>query len=73
MNEARLDNPQAVGVQADDTGNDARDLGRRRQLRLNGFLRELMRKEARMAAAELLGSTTEHWCGPWSRAGSRAA
>ena len=55
MNEARLDNPHAVGVQADDTGNDSRDLVRRRQLRLNGFLRELVREEGRMEAAELLG------------------
>ena len=36
-------------------GSDGQDLERRRRLRLNGFLRELVREEGRVEAAELLG------------------
>ena len=47
MNEARLDNAKAVG--------DDRNREQQRRLRLNGFLRELVREEGRMEAADLLG------------------
>ena len=50
MNEA-----QAVGTQADGDSGDDRNRAQLRRLRLNGFLRELVREEGRMEAAELLG------------------
>ena len=40
---------------SDGGGGDGRDVEKRRRLRLSGFLRELVRAEGRMAAAELLG------------------
>ena len=55
MNEGRMNNTQAVGTQADGEGDDDRDREQLRRLRLNGFLRELVREEGRMEAAELLG------------------
>lgn len=55
MNEELMNRSQVVGSQAHDNGSDGRDLERRRRLRLNGFLRELVREEGRVEAAELLG------------------
>ena len=55
MNEARSDNTRDVAGRAGGTGSDGRDREQRRRLRLNGFLRELVREEGRMEAAELLG------------------
>ena len=55
MNEGRMNETQAVGTQADGEGGDDRDREQLRRLRLNGFLRELVREEGRMEAAELLG------------------
>ena len=40
---------------SDGGGGDGRDVEKRRRLRLSGFLRELVRAEGRMEAAELLG------------------
>ena len=50
-----MNETQAVGTQAGGNGSDDRDREQLRRLRLNGFLRELVREEGRMAAAELLG------------------
>ena len=55
MNEARSDNTRDVAGRAGGTGSYGRDREQRRRLRLNGFLRELVREEGRMEAAELLG------------------
>ena len=55
MNEGRMNETQAVGTQADGDGGDDRNREQLRRLRLNGFLRELVREEGRMEAAELLG------------------
>ena len=55
MNEELMNRSQMVGSQAHGKGCDGRDLERRRRLRLNGFLRELVREEGRVEAAELLG------------------
>ena len=44
-----------VKTRADSDGIDGQDREQRRRLRLNGFLRELVREEGRMEAAELLG------------------
>ena len=55
MNEELMNRPQMVGAQAHGNKSDSRDLERRRRLRLNGFLRELVREEGRVEAAELLG------------------
>ena len=68
MNEARVNGTQAdeaQGAEADGTldddtlagggGSDGLDVERLRRLRLSGFLRELVRAEGRMEAAELLG------------------
>ena len=43
------------GSQSDGSGNGTQDAERRRRLRLGEFLRELVRQEGRMEAAELLG------------------
>ena len=48
------DAPADVGY-GGDSGGDAPDMEKLRQLRLSGFLRELVRAEGRMEAAELLG------------------
>ena len=66
--EVQLSNAQADEVQADDAqdgevtddgtladGNGGVELDRMRRIRLNGFLRELVRQEGRVEAAELLG------------------
>ena len=42
-------------IRADGNGGDGQNLEQLRRLRLNGFLRELVREEGRMEAAELLG------------------
>ena len=60
MNESRVngtqaDEAQADGTLADGNGNDGRDVEKLRRQRLNEFLRELVRQEGRMEAAELLG------------------
>ena len=58
MNEAEVNGTQADGTLDDDTlagGGDGLDVEKLRRLRLSGFLRELVRAEGRMAAAELLG------------------
>ena len=55
MNEELMNRPQVVGSQARGKGSDGQDPERRRRLRLNGFLRELVREEGRVEAAELLG------------------
>ena len=70
MNEAQVNGTEADETQADGTldgdtladetqadggGGDGLDVERLRRLRLSGFLRELVRAEGRMEAAELLG------------------
>ena len=66
MNEARVNGTradEAQGAEADGTldgdtlagGGDGLDVEKLRRLRLSGFLRELVRAEGRMEAAELLG------------------
>ena len=55
MNEELMNRPQLAGAQSHGHKSDSRDLERRRRLRLNGFLRELVREEGRVEAAELLG------------------
>ena len=66
MNETRVNGTQAdeaQGAEADGTldgdtlagGDDGLDVEKLRRLRLSGFLRELVRAEGRMEAAELLG------------------
>ena len=55
MYEELMNRSQMVGSQTHGKGSDGRDLERRRRLRLNGFLRELVREEGRVEAAELLG------------------
>ncbi len=50
-----MNETQAVEIQADGNGSDGQNLEQQRRLRLNGFLRELVREEGRMEAAELLG------------------
>ena len=55
MNEGRMNETQAVEIRADGNGSDGQNLEQLRRLRLNGFLRELVREEGRMEAAELLG------------------
>ena len=55
MNDSRMNEAQAVGTQADGEAGDDRNREQQRRLRLNGFLRELVREEGRMEAAELLG------------------
>ncbi len=52
--EAQWDEDEADGT-PDGGGGDGRDVAQMRRLRLTGFLRELVRAEGRMAAAELLG------------------
>ena len=58
--EAQWDEFEAGGTLEDDTlsdggGSDGLDVAKMRRLRLTGFLRELVRAEGRMEAAELLG------------------
>ena len=56
--EAQWDEAQADGTLDGDTlagGGDGLDVEKLRRLRLSGFLRELVRAEGRMEAAELLG------------------
>ena len=63
--EAVVDGAQEDEAEADDTldddtlaegdGSDGPDMEKLRRLRLSGFLRELVRAEGRMEAAELLG------------------
>ena len=56
--EAQRDEAEADGTLDGDTlagGGDGLDVEKLRRLRLSGFLRELVRAEGRMAAAELLG------------------
>ena len=58
--EAQWDESEADGTLEDDTlpdgeGSDGLDVAKMRRLRLTGFLRELVRAEGRMEAAELLG------------------
>ena len=53
--EAMADDALEDGVDAGDSGGDAPDMEKLRQLRLSGFLRELVRAEGRMEAAALLG------------------
>ena len=65
MNEARVNRTQADEAVADDMrdddtqaggdGSDGPDMEKLRRLRLSGFLRELVRAEGKMEAAELLG------------------
>ena len=70
MNEAQVNGTEADETQADGTldgdtladetqadggGSDGLDVERLRRLRLSGFLRELVRAEGRMEAADLLG------------------
>ena len=55
MNEELMNEAKMASVRTDGDGSDRRDLDRRRRLRLNGFLRELVREEGRVEAAELLG------------------
>ena len=70
MNEAQVNGTEADGTQADGTldgdtladetqadggGSDGPDVEKLRRLRLSGFLRELVRAEGRMEAADLLG------------------
>ena len=69
MNEAQVNGAEADETQADGTldgdtladetqadgGGDGLDVERLRRLRLSGFLRELVRAEGRMEAADLLG------------------
>ena len=70
MNEAQVNGTEADETQADGTldgdtladetqadggGGDGLDVERLRRLRLSGFLRELVREEGRVEAAELLG------------------
>ena len=65
MNEAQVNGTEADGTldgdtladetQADGGGSDGLDVERLRRLRLSGFLRELVRAEGRMEAADLLG------------------
>ena len=68
----RLMRRAGMGCRLDGDGSGGRDVEKLRRLRLNGFLRELVRQEGRMDAAELLGINYEPWCGPRSRARSRA-
>ena len=58
--EAQWDESEVDGTLEDDTlpdgeGSDGLDVAKMRRLRLTGFLRELVRAEGRMEAAELLG------------------
>ena len=53
--EQPVDEESGDGMQADGDGSGDRDVEKLRRLRLNGFLRELVRQEGRMDAAELLG------------------
>ena len=53
--EAMADDTLEDGGDAGDSGGDAPDMEKLRQLRLSGFLRELVRAEGRMEAAALLG------------------
>ena len=58
--EAVVDGAQEDEAEADDTladgdGSDGPDVEKLRRLRLSGFLRELVREEGRVEAAELLG------------------
>ena len=53
--EEPVDEESGDGMQADGDGSGGRDVEKLRRLRLNGFLRELVRQEGRMDAAELLG------------------
>ena len=65
MNEAQVNGTQADEAVADNTldddtladgdGSDGPDMEKMRRLRLSGFLRELVRAEGKMEAAELLG------------------
>ena len=60
MNEAQVNRTQEDEAVADDTlddgdGSDGPDMEKMRRLRLSGFLRELVRAEGKMEAAELLG------------------
>ena len=65
MDEAQVNGTEADGTldgdtladetQADGGGSDGLDVERLRRLRLSGFLRELVRAEGRMEAADLLG------------------
>ena len=65
MHEAQVNGTQAGETQGDGAmademptdgdGGDGRDVERARRIRLNGFLRELVRQEGRVEAAELLG------------------
>ena len=60
MNEAQMNGTQADETLADETladgsRSDGPDVEKLRRLRLSGFLRELVRAEGRMEAAELLG------------------
>ena len=55
MNEEHMNSSQVVGAQSHGNKSDSRELERRRRLRLNGFLRELVREEGRVEAAEILG------------------
>ena len=65
MNEAQVNGTQADETQDDDTlddetladgdGSDGPDVEKLRRLRLSGFLRDLVRQEGKMEAAELLG------------------
>ena len=65
MNEAQVNGIQADETQDDDTlddetladgdGSDGPDVEKLRRLRLSGFLRDLVRQEGKMEAAELLG------------------
>ena len=68
MNEAQVNGTQTENVQVDETpdgevtaegtlvdGNGSVELAKMRRIRLNGFLRELVRHEGRVEAAELLG------------------
>ena len=61
----------ADGKQAEGEGDSGPDAEKLRRIRLNGFLRELVRQ--RRAGRRLPGcwaSTTRPWCGPRSRARS---
>ena len=56
MEEKQVNGIQAGEAERDDVnGSDVPDVERMRRLRLSGFLRELVREEGRMEAAELLG------------------
>ena len=53
--EAVADDTRDDDTQAGGDGSDGPDMEKLRRLRLSGFLRELVRAEGRMEAAELLG------------------